>query len=379
MKKDSSIYYDEMLYDDRIYSKNPKDWDNIKDLNIYYVGYFDLPNVYTVLREKLPVQKQTTFFLDGFFIKVHTTEKPADVYIKYLKQKETQKKYYDQWKKNISDATFYNLERTNWESKISYEIDANTTAIEKITPIFLMFLQKKIKNTKIKKEDLYSAYKKAICNNKEIERQLNFDVFISSAAFAKLSANWKHISKIGHFIKNAYLKTELKQMLNKKIQLQKKANSVKWYKKYYKYNIENKNIKKDNVYNLKLSGFSKDTNDTHASNRLEQFTILKDDLFNPNSIYNIRHIISAALNRYDFTSHNLDGEKALSIYDKSDKYKITFSYGQTKENTKNIFNGGKKHSKEVSVYSIPDEAFLYIAMWQKKLRLAAIKKYVKNK
>ena len=96
MKKDSSIYYDEMLYDDRIYSKNPKDWDNIKDLNIYYVGYFDLPNVYTVLREKLPVQKQTTFFLDGFFIKVHTTEKPADVYIKYLKQKETQKKYYDQ-------------------------------------------------------------------------------------------------------------------------------------------------------------------------------------------------------------------------------------------------------------------------------------------
>lgn len=366
---------DEMLYDDRIYSKNPKDWDSIKDLNIYYTGYFDLPSVYTELRDSLPVKKETLFFLDGFFISAKPNENPADVYIKYLNKKEANKQYYAQWEKLFYEAVSYNLKYRNWEPKIhpkepNYKKDAVTIAIEKITPIFLMILQKHLaKNKKIEKTDLYSAYKQSICNNKEIENHLSFDRFTSDLFFAKKIANWKYAPKIAHLLKNDYLKAELKNRLHNKIKQNKVSQSAKWYKKYETYKAANKNAKNSEVYNLKMSGFFQDIDSMQSINETENFTILKKDLFNPSSDYNIKALISAAIDK-ETILHVKENIKISSL-DKD--YTIAFGYKDNKNTGKMLFANNQKHlPKDASVYSISDKSFSHLAQWQRKLRLKAI-------
>lgn len=376
MQKDLFIYSDdEMLIDDRIYSDNPKDWDEITDLGGNYAGYFDLPTVYTDLRGMLPVKKETLFFLDGLFISARPDENPADIYLKYLNKKEANKQYYEQWKKISSDATSYNLQYKSWEPKIhtkdpTFVKDAVTTAIEKITPIFLMILQKNIKTKKLSKEALYSAYKQAICNNKETESYLSFERFTSDLFFAKQVANWEYAPKIAHLIKNDHLKAELRNRLRNKLKQHKVRQSAKWYKKYNAYKLKNKNAKKDEVYNLKLSGFFQDIDAMQSDNEVENFTILKKDLFNPRSDYNIKALINAATNK-DMISL-LHVKENITISSQGKNYKIAFGYKDNKKTGKMLFANGQKYSKDDSVYSISDNSFHYLAKWQRKLRLNAV-------
>lgn len=364
-----------MLIDDRIYSDNPKDWDEITDLGGNYAGYFDLPTVYTDLRGMLPVKKETLFFLDGFFISARPDENPADIYLKYLNKKEANKQYYEQWKKISFDAASYNLQYKSWEPKIhtkdpTFVKDAVTTAIDKITPIFLMILQKNIKNKKLSKEALYSAYKQAICNNKETESYLSFERFTSDLFFAKQVANWEYAPKIAHLIKNDHLKAELRNRLRNKLKQHKVRQSAKWYKKYNAYKLKNKNAKKDEVYNLKLSGFFQDIDAMQSDNEVENFTILKKDLFNPRSDYNIKALINAATNK-DMISL-LHVKENITISSQGKNYKIAFGYKDNKKTGKMLFANGQKYSKDDSVYSISDNSFHYLAKWQRKLRLNAV-------
>lgn len=79
----NEFYDSELVKDERVLSANPKDWDAIQDLNMTYIGYYDLPIAYLEFREKLPSKTERLFFIDGMFIHVKPGEMPSDVYLRY--------------------------------------------------------------------------------------------------------------------------------------------------------------------------------------------------------------------------------------------------------------------------------------------------------
>lgn len=55
----NKFYDSELINDARVFSAKPKDWDAIKDLDMTYIGYYDLPGVFplVIAAEELLVPK----------------------------------------------------------------------------------------------------------------------------------------------------------------------------------------------------------------------------------------------------------------------------------------------------------------------------------
>ena len=375
-KKKNNFYKRDFDTDDQIFSSNPKDWDAIEGLNMTYIGYYDLPTAYLDFREKLPSKKETTFFMDGMFITVAPGEMPAATYLKYEERKETDP-ICRTWLKNKEKTFSYNIRRNNW---IAENQNANTenlisSVIKEIIPIFLTKLQPKaIKSKHLSRQDLYSAYKKSICNSKEIEKRISFDYFISDINFAINIANWLYAPKIANITKNKYLTEILRTRLYKKIEQYKIWQSKNWYEDYRKYKNKIKFINKNKIYTLKLNNFYQDIDDMKSIESTETFIVLEKDLFNPTSKYYINKLIEAALNK-DFASRHLTIQENMEIYKDNNKYKILFSYGFNNKKQNWVFaNNERQNYGTASIYSVPDLGFVHIADWHNKLRRAAIQK-----
>lgn len=376
----NKFYDSELINDVRVFSANPKDWDAIKDLDMTYVGYFDLPDVYLKLRDILPSKTENLFFIDGMFIPVKAGEMPSDVYLRYEKRT-IKDPIYKLWWKNKEQASLYKLHRKDWVPQIQLPNTENaiTKAIEQITPIFLTKLQPRtLAKKRISKQDLYAAYKEAICNSAEIEKYVSFETFVSDINFAIGTANWSYAPRIANLVKNEHLTKVLKNRLRKKIKQNKIKQSAKWYRDYKKYQYKTKLAKRHDVYTLTLKNFFQDIDSMRSINDTEKFTVLKKDLFNPMSQYYINNLISAALNK-DFASQHLTIQESMNISTQKRIYRVLFGYKYNKHKKNWAFANNQKIQKNASIYSMEDLGFGNIAKWHKQLRRQTIKATEKSR
>jgi hypothetical protein len=162
--QENKIWCDEdgTMHDDRVLSYDPKDWDLVKDLNLTYVGYYDLPDFYLEIRDELPSKSEKEFFIDGMFINAQPGEMPADVYLRYEERKE-QDPTYKQWRDFGTKTLFQNLETIRGEHGLknpnrSYRQSAKIKAAEEITPRFLQAVQNTgIVNKNINRKSLQNS------------------------------------------------------------------------------------------------------------------------------------------------------------------------------------------------------------------------------
>lgn len=377
----NEFYDSELVKDERVLSANPKDWDAIQDLNMTYIGYYDLPIAYLEFREKLPSKTERLFFIDGMFIHVKPGEMPSDVYLRY-EERTNKDPIYNLWWKNKEQAFLYKIHRKDWTPQIQVPNNtenAITKAIKQITPIFLVKLQPKILTKKhISKRDLYVAYKEAICNSTEIEKYVSFETFVSDINFALGVANWSYAPRIANLVKNEHLTKVLKTRLYEKINKNKIKQSAKWYSDYKQYQYKTNPAKKNDIYTLTLQNFFQDIESMRSINYTEKFTVLKKDLFNPMSKYYINNLITAALNK-DFASQRLTIQESMNISTPKRTYRILFGYKYNKHKNKWILADNKKTQKNASIYSMENLGFANIAKWHELLRRRTLKMTEKSR
>lgn len=361
-----------------ISSADPKVWDEIQDLDMTHIGYFDLPEEYLKFREELPSKTEKTFFINGMFITAKPGEMPADTYLKY-EEKEKTDPISNYWRKNKEKSVFYKIHRNDWSPKIQpgNSKDLISSVVNEIVPIFLTKLQPKaIKSKHLSKQDLYSAYKEAICNSKEIENRISFDEFISNINFTIGIANWVYAPKISPALQNDQLKRELKNRFYKKLLTARNEQSKKWYKKYFEYQNKIKNAK--DIYNITFSSFFQDLDGWKSVDQPEKFKVKKEDLFNPFSNFYINNLIKAKMNK-DLANQIFSIHESIQISDLKDNYQIVFGYKYDKEKGAWILPDNKPYSKHESVYSVEDLGFVYTAKWQERLKKQYMSSNKQNK
>lgn len=373
------------IIEERVFSANPCDWDTIADLNMNYEGYFLLPLVYLNLRNYLPTKEKQTFFLDGMFITAEAGETAGDVYLKYEDKKKTNP-VYKSWLKQQQESLVYNIHRNKWSpltEPFEEEPNAIENAIKQITPIFLTKLQPKIlSGQKLSEKDLYATYKEAIFNNQEIEKVINFKTFISNPYFANGIANWSYTPKIKHLIQNDLLTEYLKERFHYKLIEYRERESEKFYKKYQKYIKHISPLNKKDAYELKLNKVYYHGKQDALIESTENLTILKKDLFNYMSPYNINNIINTVC----YNKHMGGLLKNLTISSGKKNYQILFVYKQENDdknyryfktiNQKNelIYLMDKiqfaKLSKQnkLSIFSTNEMRFIRLAKWHRNLK-----------
>lgn len=380
----NDIYCDEDggMHDNRVLSGDPHDWDAVEDLNFTYIGYYDLPDFYLMVRENLD-RNNSDFFIDGMFIKANPGDAPADVYLRYEERKKTDP-VYKQWETVGANLRPVFVQRNDWKHKIknpnsSYYYNSVTDATKQIRQRFMDFLQGTIgtnlyKNkNNVSRDELYNAYKNVICNSREIQERVSFAHLLSDIDFVIDAANWVHAPKIARATKNPKLIETLKEYRINKTQKYKVAQSAKWYAEYREYERAIKQINPDNVCHLSLATFFQDIEGGESIDRAEKFLVQRKDLFNPMSRFYVNQLIDAALNK-DWATQAWTIKEHLTIIDADNSYRIVFGYGFDKEKQTWNLPDKKPVLSEDSVYSMADRGFVHMADWHKSLRRQVIGK-----
>jgi hypothetical protein len=375
IEKGKIMYDDDMdedscsVRDERIYSNNPRKWDEIEDLNLAYKGYFLLPDFYLTLREEYrysPFTEKMVLFDDGIFVEVLPGQTTADVYKNYKKNLNSNYKAYDKY----SDAHYHRdlprLELVDERDRGDKPWDICDLSIDnmkfEISKYILRSLQ--VKKGLVRENDLKSAYEDAVCGIRKIKKFAPYEDLLKDKIFTDLVSRWRYLFRIARLVKFPGWPEILRKETRGRIPSNRISISEKWYEKYKDYAAKTENLEK---YSLEMNSYFQDVDSCESIDEKESFDIPKKDLFDPTSDFYILKLIAAFMNR-DYLTQVFVVPEILTVKDGDDSHRIVFGEREKNGKLRMADNGGINADDSICSFRMA-YGFLRVADWQKKLAL----------
>lgn len=362
-------YYAKYYEDERVYSDDPHDWDLVEDLCMATPGYFNLPRVYLELRDLLPCGVEKTFFDDGIFWSVKPGTSPADAYLEYCRvaeegePKEAKENWRHRFYANL--GRLHRLEREGeWKTK-NYKPLSLDNMKKEVSEVILCALQDSFAARPpgpLALDELKAAYDLAVCGNANVEKAFPFDGLLREPVFIDCVKSWRHAQKVARHIPE--LSEMMERKLHKGLAENKRKISRNWHEKYKDYEPRTQKAAARKKYDVVMKSFFQDIDAFQSHDKSERFAILKSDLFDPASDFNVNRLIEAFRNK-DFAHQLLVVPEFLYIKDGKKEFRVLFGVN---EDGKIWPIDENEILPDDSIYSLNDRAFFKVAGWHRDLK-----------